>query len=146
MCVTNLWTRIHTHTLRSTCDWCTARNRSFFWEADYLTAIHELDVCLTVHYSYIDIRNQQDAAKYVLLILLSLLYMFRATVSPIFRSTFWNKIPTVLSSAGRQQTAQSVHCSKKLYIQSKYSWRWAKPSPETCRASLRESIKHILKI
>jgi len=36
-----------------------------------------------------DISNQQDAAKFVLLILLSLLYMFRATVSPIFRSTLY---------------------------------------------------------
>jgi hypothetical protein len=37
---------------------------------------------------YNDIINQQHAAKFVLLILLSLLYMFRATVSPIFRSIF----------------------------------------------------------
>jgi len=34
-----------------------------------------------------DISNQQDAAKFVLIILLSLLYVFRATVSPIFRNT-----------------------------------------------------------
>jgi hypothetical protein len=34
-----------------------------------------------------DISNQQDAAKFVLLILLSLLYIFRATVWPIFRGT-----------------------------------------------------------
>jgi len=45
---------------------------------------------------------------------------------------------------GRQQTAESVHCSKKLYIQSKCSWRWAKLSPATCRASLKESIKQML--
>jgi hypothetical protein len=52
-----------------------------------------------------DISNQQDAAKFVLLILLSLLYVFWATVSPIFRGTltvytaFWNNVPTVLSAA-----------------------------------------------
>jgi len=45
---------------------------------------------------------------------------------------------------GRQQTAESVHCFKKLYIQSKFSWRWTKLSPETYRASLKESIKQIL--
>jgi len=54
-----------------------------------------------------DISNQQDAAKFVLLILLSLLYMFRMTVSPIFRSTltvyiaFWTNVPTLLSAADR---------------------------------------------
>ena len=52
-----------------------------------------------------DISNQQDAAKFVLLILLRLLYVFWATVSPIFRSTltvytaFWNNVPNVLSAA-----------------------------------------------
>ena len=45
---------------------------------------------------------------------------------------------------GRRQTADSVRCSKKLYIQSKCSWRWAKYSPETCRESLKESIKEML--
>ena len=29
-------------------------------------------------------------------------------------------------------------------MQSKCSWRWAKLSPETCRASLKESVKQIL--
>jgi len=75
-------------------------------------------------FEFNDIINQQDAAKFVLLILLGLLYMFWATVSPIFRSTltvytaFWKKVPTLLSAASRQQTAELVHCSKKLYIQS----------------------------
>jgi len=52
------------------------------------------------------ISNQQDAAKFVLLILLSLLYVFRAIVSLIFRSTltvytaFWNR-PVTLSLVGR---------------------------------------------
>jgi len=64
------------------------------------------------------ISNQQDAAKFVLSILLSFLYMFRATVSPIFRSTLTvvtafleKKVPTLLSAAGRQQTAELVHCT-----------------------------------
>jgi len=54
-----------------------------------------------------DISNEQDAAIFVLLILLRLLYMFRATVPPIFRSTlivytaFWNNVPTLLSAADR---------------------------------------------
>jgi len=62
---------------------------------------------VTVHHQYNDISNQQDAAKFVLLIILSLLYMFRATFSPIFRRTlsvytaFWNNVPTVLSAADR---------------------------------------------
>ena len=53
----------------------------------------------------------------------------------------WNHPKCV---TGRQQTAESVHCSKKLYIQSKSSWKWAKLSPETCIASLKESIKQNL--
>jgi len=89
-----------------------------------------------------DISNQQDAAKFVLLILLSLLYMCRATVSPIFRSTLfiqlsetmyrlccllptgdtdWTELFHPICVTGRQQTAESVHCSKKLYVQSKCS-------------------------
>jgi len=36
-----------------------------------------------------DISNENDAAKFVSLFLLSLFYMFRATVSPIFRSTLY---------------------------------------------------------
>jgi len=54
-----------------------------------------------------DISNQQDAAIFALLIVLSLLYMFCATVSPIFMSTltvytaFWNTVLTLLSAAGR---------------------------------------------
>jgi len=54
-----------------------------------------------------DIGNQLDAAKSVLLILLSLLYVFQETVSPTFRSiftvytAFWNNVPTLLSAADR---------------------------------------------
>ena len=56
---------------------------------------------------YNNISNQQDAAKFVVLILLSLLYVFRATVLPIFRNTltvytaFWNNVPTLLSATNR---------------------------------------------
>jgi len=66
---------------------------------------HDFDVCVMVHHQYSDISNQQDAAKYVLLIVSSLLHMFRATVLPIFRNTltvytaFWNNVQTVLSAA-----------------------------------------------
>jgi hypothetical protein len=35
----------------------------------------------------------------------------------------------------------AMHCSKKLYIQSKCSRRWEKLSPDTCRAGLKGSIK-----
>jgi hypothetical protein len=38
----------------------------------------------------------------------------------------------------------AVHCFKNLYIQSKCSWTWAKLSPETWRAGLKESIKRNL--
>jgi len=61
------------------------------------------------------ISKQQGAAKFVSLIALSLLYMFRATVSPVFRSTltvytaFWNNVPTLLSAADRRHSSiQSV--------------------------------------
>jgi len=62
--------------------------------------LNKLDVCVTVHHWYCDVSNQQDAVKFVLLLLLSSLYMFQATVSPIFRSTLsvntasWNNVLT----------------------------------------------------
>jgi hypothetical protein len=49
--------------------------------------------------------TKKDATKSVLLILLSLLY------------TDWMEHPICVT--GRQQIAESVHCSEKLYIQSK---------------------------
>jgi len=73
----------------------------------------EVDDCIveelskTTNHVGNDISNQQDAAKFVLLILLNLLYMFRATVSPIFGgtlavyTTFWKNIPTLLPAANR---------------------------------------------
>jgi len=70
----------------------------------------------TIHYD--DLSNQQDAAKFVLLILVILLYMFRATVSPILRSTltvytaFWNNVPTLLSAADRMELVPSKLCHR----------------------------------
>jgi len=61
--------------------------------------------CHSVHHN--DINNQQDAEKFVLLILLSLLHTFQVTVSPIFRSTltvctaFWKNVTTLLSAPDR---------------------------------------------
>jgi len=44
--------------------------------------------------------------------------------------------------SGRQQTAQSVHCSQNLYIQSKCSWRWGK----TFARNMYGKLKRINKI
>jgi hypothetical protein len=60
-----------------------------------------------VHHWHCDTSSQQDAAKFVLLSILSLLYMFRATVSSFFGSTltvytaFWYNAPIVLPAADR---------------------------------------------
>jgi len=50
-----------------------------------------------------DIINQQDAAKFVFLIHLSLLYVFRETVSPTFGGIFtvYTASWTLLSAANR---------------------------------------------
>jgi len=53
----------------------------------HFSVLHELDVCVTVHYQY-DVNNQQDATTFRSLIFLNQPYMFRATDSPILRSTF----------------------------------------------------------
>ena len=82
---------------------------------------------MTVRHLYNDISNQQDAAKSVffLLILLSLIYMFLATVSPIFRSTlsvytsFWNNVPTLLSAADR--SAKDSKASLKESIKTNFA-------------------------
>jgi len=47
-----------------------------------------LDVCVTVHHQYNDVSNQQDATTFSLIITLNQPYTFRATNSPILRSTF----------------------------------------------------------
>ena len=79
--------------------------------------------------------------------------MFLATVSPIFRSTLYIQLFGTMyqlrcllpsGDTSPQQTADSVHCSKKLYIQLNCSWRWTKLSSETRRASLKESMKQML--
>ena len=59
--------------------------------------------------------------------------MFRATNSPIFRSTL---VQCTDIAAGRQQYRCIV--PKAVYT---VTWRWASLSPETCRADLKRSIK-----
>ena len=70
-----------------------------------------------------------------------------------FRSTLYiqffgkmHRLCCLLSTGvtGRLQTAESVHFSKNCMYSQSAPWRWAKLSPETCRASLKESIKQIL--
>jgi len=46
------------------------------------------DICVTVHHQYNDVNNQQDETNFCFLIFLIQPYMFRATNSPILRSTF----------------------------------------------------------
>ena len=82
--------------------------------------------------------------------------MFRATVSPIFRSTltvytaFWNNVPTQLSAAfqsvspvGSRQQSQYIVPKSSIYIV-KVLMKTGETVAETCRASLKESIKQIL--
>ena len=81
--------------------------------------------------------------------------MFRATNSPILRSTFWLYIQLFVQST--DTAAHRCHCwdgppslnrgtsgqqclcivSKAVYTVKKYSWGWANLSPETCRAELK---------
>ena len=77
--------------------------------------------------------------------------MFRATNSPILRSTFWLYIELLVqctdtaadrchgSDAGRQQCRCIV--PKAVYTVKKCSWGWANLSPETCRAELKKINK-----
>jgi hypothetical protein len=93
-----------------------------------------------------------------LLIFLNQPYMFRATTSPILRSTFdyiqllvqctdtatdrwrgWDVPPQPCY----QSAALSVHCTKSCIYSQKCSWGWANLSPETCRADLKRSINGI---
>ena len=78
-----------------------------------------------------------------LLVFLNQLYMFRATNSPTFRSTFWLYIQFLVQrtdiAAGRQQYRRVV--PKTVYRVKKCSWRWASLSPETCTADLKIPIK-----
>ena len=86
--------------------------------------------------------------------------MFRATNSPIFRSTFWLYIQLSVQCTATinnsqkyfdmwvaqltcQNTSIIYRCSalyQKLYIVKKCSWGWANSSPETCWAELKRII------
>ena len=113
------------------------------------TNIQDFDVCETVHHYNNDVSNQQDATIVVywsfLLIYLNLLYMFRATNSPIIRSTFdcIYGFGTTHRYCCRSE-AISVRCTKAVYSQ-KCSWRWTSLSPETCTADSNKSTKMINK-
>ena len=71
--------------------------------------------------------------NFLLLIYLNLLYMLRATNSPIFRNTFWLYIQLLVQCT--DIAAEICICNKRC------SWRWASLSPETCRADSNRSIK-----
>jgi len=73
--------------------------------------------------------------KFRLLIFLNQFCMFRATNSPILRSTFWLYIQPLVQctdiAAGRCIVPKAVYRVKKC------SWGWTSMSPETCRADLK---------
>ena len=88
-----------------------------------------------------------------LLTYLNLLYMFRATISPIFRSTFdcIYSFGTMHRYCCRPVTSLRRNCSyivalyQSCIYSQKCSWRWVKLSPETCRADSNRSIKRSIK-
>ena len=86
--------------------------------------------------------------------------MFRATNSPIIRSTFWLHIqllynaPTLLSTGVAVEMERHFHLNRgtgrqncwcivpnAVYRVKKWSRGWANLSPETCRAELKRLIK-----
>ena len=74
--------------------------------------------------------------------------MFRATNSPILRSTFWLYVQLlvqydapILLPTGRQQYRCSI--PKTVCTVKKCSWGWTSLSPETCTADLKRSINGI---
>ena len=73
-----------------------------------------------------------------LLIFLIQPYMFRATNSPILRSTFWLYINFLIECTGRQQCRCIL--SKDVHTIKKCSWGWVNLAPETCRAELKRLI------
>ena len=77
-----------------------------------------------------------------LLIFLIQPYMFRATNSPILRSTFWLYIQLLVQWADTIADRQQCRCivSKAVYTVKKCSWGWVNLSPETCRAELKRLI------
>jgi hypothetical protein len=87
--------------------------------------------------------------RFRLLIFLNQPYMFRATNSPILRSTFdgiyscWYSAPTLLPTGAtvwHRSAALWVHCTKSCIYSQKCSWGWANMSLETCRADLKRLI------
>jgi len=87
-----------------------------------------------------------------LLIFLYQPYMFRATNSPILRSTFWLYIQLLVqftdTAADRSGATGRQHyrciVPKPVYTVKKCSWEWAYLSPETCRADLKRLINEKL--
>ena len=83
-----------------------------------------------------------------LLFFLNQPYMFRATNSPILRSTFLTAY-TVFGTMHRHgclpvsqwhpSAASWCIVPKAVYIVKKCSWGWANLSPETCRADLKNN-------
>ena len=80
--------------------------------------------CENKAYKCNDVNNQQDATTFSLLIFLNQPYMFRATNSPILRSTFW-----LYTAFGTHR-----HCCRPV---PRLSWGWANLSPETYTADLK---------
>ena len=62
-------------------------------------------------------------------------YMFRATNTPILRSTFWLYMQLLV-----QYTYTVTDLPKAVYTVKKCSWGWANLSSETCRAELKRLI------
>ena len=85
-----------------------------------------------------------------LLIFLNQPYVFRATKSPILRSTFfyiysfWYNAPTLLPTGGTGRQQCRCIAPKSVYTVKKCSWGWAHFSPETLRADLKRLINEKL--
>jgi hypothetical protein len=94
--------------------------------------------------------------NFVLVILLSLIYMFRATVSPIFRSTlavytaFWNNVQTVLSAANRWHRLEGSRQHSRYFVPKRCIYSQSSPEdgrncrPKHVEQALKESIKQLL--
>ena len=65
--------------------------------------------------------------------------MFRATNSPILRSSFWLYIQPLVQCT--DTAADRCIIPKAVYTVKKWSWGWANLSPETCRAELKKINK-----
>jgi len=83
-----------------------------------------------------DVSNQQDATIFRLLIFLNQPYMFRATNSPILRSTFWLYIHLSVQCTDTAADRHQRRCfvPKAVNTVKKCSWGCANLSPEICRA------------